>query len=398
MRGRIVQRGARGTWWYYASLPGRRQYARSLRTTDRRTADLRAAAHEAGVLAGTGLDGSARIREWLSAWIAGLAESGRTPSTRRAYKRMAERYIEPRIGGVRMDALTVEQVERMDADLLRRGGRRKRPLDPVTVRQAHEMLAAALHEAERKGHILRNVAALAHRPRVPHRPVRFLETSEALRLLDAGRAHAWGAFAAVAVLTGLRAGELCGLRWEDVDIAGGSLSVCRQRRYDGPGAGFVDAPPKSAAGSREVALSGEAVAWLSAVRARQEEHSGLAALPPAEHVFAHPGRGATRGRWVPWTPPAAARGVGDLYAAAGIETPKRPIHALRHTFGTLMAEAREDPKVRAALLGHSRVTTTYDYTHRSRATGRRAVGEVGRMLRTPELDSDNGSDKSSANA
>ncbi len=382
MRGALYLRGK--TWWYRATVAGGRQYRRSLSTSDRQVADRRALECEATVLSGIGLEGSTKLRRWMATWLEQLREQGRTPSTLRTYRRGAEAYVLPRLGATRIDSLTVRDVERMDAELLRRGGKGGCPLDPVTVRQVHDMLSACLAAAVHDRIVRENVASIARRPKAPRRPARFLERNEALRIFEAARSHEWGAFVAVAVLTGLRAGELCGLRWSDVDLDGGHLRVERQRRYDGPGVGFVDAPPKSEAGVRTVPLSPEAAEWLSALRQRQQDRAALTAAAAPLHVFAHPGRGARRGEWVPWTPTAAARGVVEVYEKAAVAGPKRPIHTLRHTTGTLLAAAREDPKVRAALLGHSRVTTTYDYTHLSLSVGKRAMDEVGRLTRPDE--------------
>lgn len=385
---RLVQRGKQGTWWAFASLPGNRQLRRSLHTADRAVAEARKAELESSLSAGVTPEPSMSVGAWLERWLDDVREAGRTPTTLRTYTRIVRAYVIPRIGKVRLDALTVGDVERMDADLLRHGGRKRSALDPVTVRQIHDMLSSALHDAQRHSLLLRNVASLARRPRVPHREPQWLEREELLRLFEGARTHDWGAFSAVAALTGLRAGELCGLRWEDVDTAaqGWAIHVRRQRRYDGPGVGFVDAAPKSAASTRTVPVSTEARQWLSQVRERQAEHAALLGVTPSAWVFAHSGRGKARGTWVPWTPVKASKGVADLYAACGLPKPKRPIHTLRHTTATLMADAQEDPKVRAALLGHG-VGQTFDYTHRSRASGERAMRAVGEVTHgggTPE--------------
>ena len=378
---RIHQRGARGTYQAFASLPGNHQFRQSLRTTDEETAKRKAREIEAQLNSGVRPDAALTVEEWLRLWVTELRREGRQPNTLRSYERIAKQYIKPRIGRVRLVELTVADVQRMDADLLEHGGRGGRALDPVTVKQAHDMLAAAIHEAERQSLVIRNVASLARRPKQPHRTPRWLERDEALRLFEAAPGHAWGAFVAVGALTGLRAGELCGLRWEDVDFERGELRVQRQRRYDGPDIGYVDAAPKSHAGVRVVPLCVEARQWLEAVQAHQAQAGVLLGKSPSLWVFSHRGRGATRGQWLPWTPQAAARGVGDLYRSVGLEVPKRPIHALRHTTGTLLADASADPKVRAALLGHADVKTTYWYTHASRASRQQAMAGVGSALR-----------------
>lgn len=376
MKVRLAQRGA--VWWVFASLPGDRQYRRSLGTRDRAEAIRRMVEVERQLRAGVRPEAGLRVAEWSERWLSDLRDRDRTPGTMRTYRRVMDQYVLPLVGLVRLDELTVADVERMDARLLQRGGRNGGRLGPSTVRQAHDALAAALHAAERESLLLRNVAALARRPERPGGEPRWLERNEALRLLDAAREHPWGAYAALAALTGLRAGELCGLRWED--IRDSSLHVQRQRRYDGPGTGFVDAAPKSRAGVRIVPLSDAAAAWIAAVATQQRERASLVGAEPPKHVFAHRGRGVSAGQWVPWTPQAAARGVGDLYRTAGLAVPARPIHTLRHTMGALMAEAKVDPRVRATLLGHSSVAQTYHYTHATDAATRSAVGEVGERL------------------
>lgn len=378
---RLQRRGE--VWWVFASLPGNQQFRRSLRTSDRAEAELRKSEIERSLLAGVRPEAGLTVGDWLERWLSDIEREGRAPTTLRNYRRMV-RYIVPRVGRIRLDALTVADVERMDADLLRRGGRARGPLSAASVRQAHDVLASALHAAMRQSLLLRNVAELARRPKRDHQEPRWLERDEALRLLDAARSHPWGAFAAVAALTGLRSGELCGLRWEDVDFGAMTLRVERQWRYEGPGRGHREAPPKSAAGRRAVPMSAEVAEWLRQVKTQQDDRATITGANPPLYVFAHRGRGKLAGEWTPWTTQSAARGVGDLYRAVGLEVPKRPVHTLRHTTGALLAEAREDPKVRAALLGHSDVAQTYHYTHAGETTARRAMGEVGRLLRRGE--------------
>ena len=375
MKVRIARRGKKGTWWVFATLPGGRKYRRSLHTLDRSDADQQRLKIEQELRAGVRPDASLTVAVWLQRWLDDHAAAGRAPTTMATYRTTVDRYLVPWIGAVPLEALSVADVQEMNRRLVQTGGREGRPLAVRSVRNIQGILAAAIHEAQRHNLVLRNVASLARGPALPkgYGP-QWLSKADAARLLRAAAGHRWGAFAAIAAYTGLRAGELCGLQWGDVDFDARVLRVERQRRYE-LGRGYQDAPPKSSAGTREVPLTDETIQWLRAMRERQMEAGAALGGDPPEHLFAH----RWRGRWVPLSPHAASGGVGTIYEAAGLPKPVRPLHALRHTLGRALAS--HTLEVRAAILGHEDAATASWYAHPDGEDLRTAMEQAARRLK-----------------
>lgn len=368
----IRRRGKKGTWWAdVTDSKGKRQQF-SLRTTDAVTAQAKRAELERQYLAGLRPERGLTVGQWVERWIDQEQAEGRATTTIRAYRQRHHSYVLPRIGAIRLDDLTIADVQRWDQALMREGGRGGRPLGVTTVRTAHEMLATALHEAMRHDLLLRNVAALARKPRAARREPQALSDADLGRLLNGAPDHPWRDLAAVAAWTGLRIGELAALRWDDLDFQAQALRVRRQRRYDGPEAGWVETAPKSAAGIREIPLGGHAIRALGQIRARRQEAAKATGLPLCDYIFCHWRKGA----WEPFTSRAASRGIRELYIAVGLPVPTRQVHALRHTVATMLADEDAHPKVQQSLLGHANYRTTAGYTHRLTHAERRAAERV----------------------
>ncbi len=160
------------------------------------------------------------VREYLADWLH-RAANGRRPTTMAAYRRGAE-HLDPYIGGAKLQRLTPLMVENAYADLLATG------LAPKTVRDSHTVLRRALADAERLGLVVRNAAAVA-RPPAPSKAERPTwapeQLSAFLRFTADQPLHT--AFVLLAT-TGLRRGEVCGLRWANVDLEVGGCSWCRR--------------------------------------------------------------------------------------------------------------------------------------------------------------------------
>jgi integrase len=177
------------------------------------------------------------------------------------------------------------------------------------------------------------------------------------RLFAAADETELGPFVRLAVLTGLRRGELLGLPWHDVDLEGGMLHVTQtaQRLRQ---QGIVFGPPKTDRSRRAVALSAEAVAVLRMQRRRQAEKRllvGSAYRDDLGLVFA-------TAIGTPLEPGNVLRTWYRVRTAAGLPTLR--IHDLRHAHATLMLAGGVHPKVVSERLGHGSVTVTLDtYSH-----------------------------------
>ena len=209
---------------------------------------------------------AATVAEYLDGWLPGHARAAVRPNTRANYAAMIRGYVTPHIGAVRLEDLTPDHVTELYGLLLREGRRRDDgPLAPKTVRNVHLMLHRALEDAVREGRIRRNPAGAAKPPsaRKAQRPPAAMRTwtrEEAQRFLRYVTGDRLEALYVAALSTGMRRSELLGLRWRDLDLDAGRLSVV-QTVVDVDGVPTFSTP-KTERSQRAVALDPRTVAAL----------------------------------------------------------------------------------------------------------------------------------------
>lgn len=172
----------------------------------------------------------------------------------------------------------------------------------------------------------------------------------------------------VALRTGLRQGELLGLKWTDIDLDSGRLSVRRSLKVTPEGLGF--GPPKNKASRRSVPLNNTAIAALRAHKLRQNKER-LAQARWQHHDLVFPNR---LGKPMDHNN-LYYREYKPLLEEARLQDLGFTFHSLRHTFASALCNGREHPKVIQSLLGHSSITQTMDtYSHLMQDIGGDAVG------------------------
>lgn len=173
------------------------------------------------------------VERYLAYWMTEVVEQERRPATIAAYRTLVERYIVPRIGRKRLDALGPQDVRKLlnscrDATV-QVGTAEPRPVSARTVQMVHAVLRNAIEHAVREELVPRNVVKLVKVP-APHYEVGAgLSLAQARRLLAVVKDDRLRAVYVLALSTGLRRGELLGLRWADVDLQGPSCTSGRQR-------------------------------------------------------------------------------------------------------------------------------------------------------------------------
>ena len=287
-------------------------------------------------------DAKTTIEEVVQSWIAHCVDEGLERSTIEQRQRHLKLHIAPFIGRVKLADLTTPRVNGF-MDQLRDAGR-----SVAMRRKILTSLSTALKFAKGRGLVAQNVALGVkvrsddrHRASGPLKAGRDFPTKAELKLLIDAAPEFWRPFIITAVFTGMRASELRGLHWSDVDFKNAMLHVSQRADTWGK-----MGPPKSAAGRRDIPLTPMVVNTLRAHRI---------ASGPDELVFKN-----SHGRIIAysnfhtyvWCP---------LLDACGLDY---EFHSLRHAAASLFIELGWQPKRVQAVLGHSSITMTFDrYGH-----------------------------------
>ena len=299
------------------------------------------------------------LTTYLTTWLAAHRTTLKA-TTAHGYRGVIDRYITPTIGAVPLADLRPAHLNGLYALLTERG------LSPRTCRTVHVVIRRALADAVRDGAIPRNVADAASLPRVGYVEQTAWSADEARAFLDATTDHPNHALFVVALTTGMRRGELAGLRWEDIDFDAATITVRRARTT--VGARVVEAEPKTKTSRRVIDVDAGTLSVLRRWRLRQ---------PPDAYVF-------------PGTPDRLSRAWDAAVNAAGVRRIR--FHDARHTAASLMLQAGVPVNVVSRRLGHaSPVVTLTVYAHVVPGQGRDAADRLGVVLGTGTERGPNGS-------
>ncbi|MGZ6363683.1 MAG: tyrosine-type recombinase/integrase [Ktedonobacterales bacterium] len=296
-------------------------------------------------------------RAYLSDWIVRVRATLR-PSTHRRYASHVQRAIGA-FGSIALTKLAPQHIERLYARLMADTG-----LSSTTVHQLHAVLHNAFDDAMRKGLVQRNVCDLVTPPAKRRHEMTVWTPEQARMFLDTLRKEKsrYEPLFVLALHTGMRQGELLGLRWRDVDLDAGTVQVVTTLATTSamPGAQLAErlGAPKTARSRRRIKLAPACVEALRAHRVRQAEER-LAIGPRWEdhglvfpNIYGRP-MGDSLLRRKTFTP---------LIERAGV--PRIRFHDLRHTAATLLMREGVHPRVVAEMLGHSSIAITLDvYSH-----------------------------------
>lgn len=294
----------------------------------------------------TATDATMTLEAYLTRWLAeGLR--GRKATTVENYGTMVRLHITPTLGTKRLDRLTPLDVERLV-------NAKSATHSASSVRLIYAVLHKALAQAVRWNLLTVNPAANVDRPSPGKPHERFLTPAEADKLLSVAREDRLYALIAVALAVGLRRGEALGLRWDDVDLTGGRLTV--NRTLSRVGSHLTCTSPKSGKG-RTIPLPAPSVRILEAHKARQNEERLRLGDVWQDHGLVFPSRVGT-----PAEPRNVLRAFQVLVARAELDATR--FHSLRHSCGALLVAQGVHLQVIADILGHSDIRITSSvYAH-----------------------------------
>jgi integrase len=308
------------------------------------------------------------VATFLGAWLDEVVRLTVRPRTITSYGEIVRLHLVPGLGHLTLRAMTPADVQAF------LNAKSASGLAPRTVAYLRGVLRGALGYAERTGLVERNVARLARPPRIPHRTVSPLSIDEARTFLTVIAGDRLEALYLVAIGVGLRQGEILGLRWSDVDLERGTLTVRHAlARINGM---LVLDEPKSASSRRSVPLPAFVHDALIAHAARQLAEGRLARADDggafADLVF-------TTTLGTPLDGISVTRRFQRILKAAGL--PRQRFHDLRHACASLLLAQGVPARVVMETLGHSEISLTLNtYSHVLPSLGREAADRMDAVL------------------
>ena len=312
-------------------------------------------------------EGKYTVGQWLDEWFDAYAKVKVRASSHQTYKGYIENHIKPNIGDIPIEKLTSLRLQKFYRKLLTEGRvpriefeNQPKGLSAKTVRNIHQVISSAMSMAVKHKLILSNPAEGCELPKVEHREMRTIPAEQLGAFLREAKESGVYELYYLDLATGLRRGELLGLKWDDIDLDQGVIHVRRQvYRIDGE---IREVPLKTKHSYRNISISKDAVELLREMKKRKV----------SEYVFPSPSGG-------PISPDSVLNMLHRVLKRAGL--PSMRFHDLRHSFATLALQNGVDIKTVSGMLGHFSAGFTLDtYAHVTTAVQKEAANTMGNVL------------------
>jgi len=290
------------------------------------------------------------VKDFSIRWMETYVATNCTLRTALGYKGNIDRYIVPAIGKVSVQNLSGSQIQAIYAGMLERG------LSHTTILHVHRVLKQMLACAVKWGVIIRNPADGATPPKRGKKQMAMWDRQTIHRFLDESQGTRFAHIFEFAISTGMRRSEICGLKWDAVDLKSRRLEVkATLQRLRGHG--LLTGTPKTERSRRNITLAPETVELLRDVQGAQ-----ILAREEAAPLWQEQGYVFTQADGSPVLPDRLTQEFAALTKA--LEMPPLTFHGLRHAFATMALQANINSKVVSEALGHSSVNITLDlYSH-----------------------------------
>ena len=309
------------------------------------------------------------LGEWLDKWLSDYMALTIRESTMDSYKTMTKHYINPYLGEEKISSVTTADIQKL-YNWLRENGRvnehyeKGNALSDSMIRSIHMMLHQAMDAAVRERIIVKNPTEGTVIPKNNYAPKQILTEEQLERFLDVVRQDpVWSDFFYTELTTGMRLGEICGLKWQDFEEKTGRLHI-RRSVHRRKGGGVRVGETKTETGTRTILLPPSTVEILKARKKKSY----------SDWIFHNPVVAE-----VPMDPSTAYHRLKTLLRHA--ELPSIRFHDLRHTFATHALTSGVDAKTLSAILGYTNASFTLDtYTHMTTDMHQKAATVVGGFL------------------
>ncbi|MHB8156628.1 MAG: site-specific integrase [Desulfocucumaceae bacterium] len=319
------------------------------------------------------------LGDWIKRWLTVYKKPYIKPGSYSNYEHISRVHIIPSLGQIPLQSLQTNSIQdfynqkNLNGRLDGTGG-----LSSRIIHLIHQVINGALKQAVKEKLIQYNPAEATRLPKLKYNEMSTLNQEQVRKYLDGAKGDRLYSAFLLELSTGLRRGELLALRWEDVDFKERHLTIrntlARVRLDSEKPSTLVFSEPKTEKGKREIPLLQNILKELKSHKVKQLEEKLFMGESYLDNglVFATP-----EGR--PIDPRNFYRLHTKLLKDSGL--PHVRFHDLRHTFATLMLEAKEEPKVLQEILGHAKISTTYDiYCKTNKAMKTQALKSIEKIL------------------
>ena len=319
------------------------------------------------VRGGRAVAGVMTVDQLLTKWVKQITSEGRSPTTLREYRRLIDKRISPGLGFVPVAKVTALELDEFYQGLTDEG------LAPASVRQVHAILRAAFRQGVKWRYISSNPATDASPAKLVSKPVTAPTVAEVQKMIAAAEADDpdMAVFIALAAVTGARRGELCGLRWGDVDWTGHTLTI--ERSVATMGRGRLITKDTKTHAARRLALDEFGEETLKRhLRVTEDRAADLGiSVTPDSPIFSYD-------LVHPIPPDTVTHYVKRIAEKVGVDT---HLHALRHFAASQMVGGGHDVRTVAGRLGHRDASVTLrTYSHMLPERDRDAAAALGKAL------------------
>lgn len=289
------------------------------------------------------------VSEWLDIWLNEFLGDVK-PRTQELYRHTVEHRIKPSLGAIRLSDLRAAPIQKFYNSCYRC----ENPLSPKSIKNIHGIFHRALEQAVEAGYIRSNPSDACKTPRVVKKEIMPLDEVESKSFMETIKGDPYERLYLVALFTGLREGEILGLKWEDIDFDEGCIRVSRQLQlHKGE---YVLVQTKNSK-PRVITPANFVLSILKEQKREQASSHILAGSEWHNSGFVFTGSLGDHLRRQ-----TVYKHFKDAVRRIGI--PERRFHDLRHTYAVASLRAGDDPKTVSENLGHATVAFTLDiYGH-----------------------------------
>ena len=311
--------------------------------------------------------GKYTIGVWMDIWFENVCKIKVRPSSHQTYRGYIDNHIKPNIGNIPLEKLTTMELQKLYRKLLTSGRverieaeHQPKGLSGKTVRNINQVISSAMDFAIAQKIVSENPCKAVALPKIEHKEMQTIPAEQLQAFLEEAKRSVVYELYYIELTTGLRRGELLGLKWEDIDMKQGIIRVRRQvSRIDGK---IVEAPLKTKNSYRAVTISPKAIEVLKQQKAKTND----------QYVFPSPNGD-------PISPDSVNNMLKRVLERAGI--PKVRFHDHRHAFATLALQNGVGIKTVSGMLGHFSAGFTLDtYAHVTTAAQKEAAQTMENVL------------------